>query len=160
MGTTTGISASTAAQLSAAAYAPWSSVAAGAVSNLPAEWKALPPPYSGQDAGGNNQFVSFFNAQTNQVVMAFRGSENLSNWKSDFANSGAAEWDSIKAGAQAAFSNIQRDYSGAEIMTDGHSLGGGMAQTFALANSLSGYGQNSFLGVEANAFGGARCFRG
>src|SRR5271165_2727266 len=30
-----------------------------------------------------------------------------------------------------------------QITTDGHSLGGGMAQTFSVQNDLSGFGQNS-----------------
>ena len=74
-----------------------------------------------------------------------KGSDNLSNFQSDLANSGGSAWESISSNASDALTAVQSNpmYAGYQTMSDGHSLGGGMAQTFALENGLSGYGQNS-----------------
>jgi hypothetical protein len=77
------------------------------------------------------------------VVIAFRGSSNLVNYESDLLNSGGSAWEAIKPVFQQALAQVQKDYPGYQIMTDGGSLGGGMAQTAALEFNLSGYGQNS-----------------
>jgi hypothetical protein len=99
----------------------------------------------------NNQFITFINTSgdTPQVMIVFKGTDNIPNAASDMENAGGQAWDSINPNAQAALAAIneaiQTDplLAGAEINTDGHSLGGGMAQSFALENNLSGYGQNA-----------------
>jgi trimeric autotransporter adhesin len=140
-----------AAQLSNAAYTPLATYQSGgalpASAPVPAGWVA-DPALSGNDGtdanpGGNNQFITFVNTTTNQVMITFKGTDNLSNGVSDIASSGGTAWQSIQPVAQAALFLIQVAYPGYQIMTDGHSLGGGLAQSFALANNLSGYGQNS-----------------
>ena len=55
----------------------------------------------------------------------------------------AQAWEGIKQVFEDNLTAIEAEYTGYQIMTDGHSLGGGMAQTAALENGLSGYGQNS-----------------
>jgi hypothetical protein len=129
-----------AAQLSAAAYTPLSAYQAGTGPSLPSGWVAAT---SLSYSNANNQFITFVNAATNQVVVAFKGSDNASNFQSDVTDSGYSEWASVRSNADSALAQIKALYPDSEIMSDGHSLGGGMAQTFALENNLSGYGQNS-----------------
>src|ERR1700722_7731619 len=136
-----GISYLTAAELSQAAYPGYAP---------PAGWTAL-PIYSAASGDGTNSFTTFVNNSTNQIVIAFKGTDfsstsgALSQLYSDFYNSGGSAWESIASQFQAVLQQIQADksYAGYQIMTDGHSLGGGMAQTAALEFGLSGYGQNS-----------------
>jgi trimeric autotransporter adhesin len=148
-----GISPLVAAQLSDDAYTPLSTYLAPTPDNplpvVPAGWTPL---LQDSNVGGTasapdqyNQFITFVDTTTKQIVVAFKGSDNLSNFKSDLIDSGASEWESVKANFLQALSLLQNDpaYSGYQIMTDGHSLGGGMAQTAALEKDLSGYGQNS-----------------
>jgi hypothetical protein len=129
-----GISDLTAAQLSLAAYGK----------PPPAGWTVF-NTYS----TANNSVTVLYNAATLQVVMAFKGSTNISNFYSDLTDSGYAEWEEIASTAKQALVEIKAalaplgNSSSWQIMTDGHSLGGGLAQTFALLNGLSGYGQNS-----------------
>jgi hypothetical protein len=131
------LDALTAAQLSAAAYPDWKQSG----QSLPEGWSAGPTFVS---QSGNNSITVFFNPSTGQAVLAFKGSDNLSNFKSDLLDSGAAAWNETKPLAlQALAAATSAGYETSNISTDGHSLGGGMAQTFALENGLSGYGQNS-----------------
>lgn len=148
------ISPLTAAELSQAAYIPlsdWISDPTGVTFNagLPPGWVAVPElsTYGGTPAAPDTtvQEIAFANASTGQLVFTFRGSDNVSNFASDFANSGGAAWESMNT----AFGNIiqndlpSSDYAGYNALVDGHSLGGGMAQTAAIEYGLSGYTQNS-----------------
>lgn len=143
--TTNNVSNLVAAQLSQAAYAT-----AGVPSQgLPAGWEVA-ANYSNQGSirgnlDPNNQFYTYINTTGSvpQVMIVFKGTNNIPNAVSDIANSGGQAWDSIHANANAALALIRLDLPTANIMTDGHSLGGGMAQSFALEHGLSGYGQNS-----------------
>ncbi len=149
-----------AAQLSNAAYTPLATYQAGGSlpTSAPVPQGGIPAPQFsnyGTNPDGtpdlNNQFVTFINTTgpTPQVMIVFKGTDNIPNGVSDIANSGGQAWDSIKSNAQAALASINEaikndpSLAGAQIMTDGHSLGGGMAQYFALANNLNGFGQNS-----------------
>ena len=130
-----GISDLIAAELSNAAYPG---------NGPPLGWVAS-SAYSQTSADGANSFTTFVDATTKQIVIAFKGSDNGSNWVSDLTNNGGSAWESIEFQFEAVISAIEADptLAGYQIMTDGHSLGGGMAQTAALEFGLSGYGQNS-----------------
>ena len=142
-----GISPLIAAQLSAAAYTPLGKQVPVVTSQgtwIPYTGSlAGTTNFSGQDQSGANQFVTYVNSATSQVVISFKGSDNVSNFTSDFTNSGGSAWEAIAPVANQQLAAIQAVFPGYDIMTDGHSLGGGMAQTMALENNLSGYGQNS-----------------
>ena len=134
MTTSSGISNLVAAELSQAAYDAYEPA------NLPSGWA---DDFTHYFNDGTNSFSTFVNAATQQVVIAFRGTTSLAQFQSDVADSGGAEWESIKGAFASALAAIRAAYPGYQIMTDGHSLGGGMAQTAALEFGLSGYGQNS-----------------
>ena len=127
----TGISALTAAELSNAAYPG---------GTPPTGWNAETPA---SPDGGANSLTVFVNQTTSQIVIAFKGSDNASNFESDFTNSGGSAWETMSPIFAQALANVQAQFPGYDVMTDGHSLGGGMAQTAALEYGLSGYGQNS-----------------
>ena len=150
-----------AAELSQAAYASFASFSSGntqytldgVLYSLPSGWVAnLSAPYSQVSTDGTNQFITFVNNTTDQVVMAFKGTNTVSQLKSDLTDGGDAAWNKIAAAANSALNGaggVLDTYAGYTVMTDGHSLGGGMAQTFALINNLSGYGQNSLPVIKA-----------
>jgi hypothetical protein len=129
-----GISNLVAAQLSQAAYDTFEPA------NLPAGWVDDLDYYFND---GTNSFSVFVNASTRQAVFAFRGTTTLAQLESDAANAGGSEWESIKGAFASALAAVEAALPGYLVMTDGHSLGGGMAQTAALEFGLSGYGQNA-----------------
>ncbi|MGM9426007.1 hypothetical protein [Hydrogenophaga sp. MI9] len=92
-----------------------------------------------------NQFQVSVNRETQEITFDFKGSDAWSNWKSDLGNAGAAEFAKIQAKAQAAYEYLKDnpDYKDYRFATTGHSLGGGMAQSFALKNNLDAYVYNS-----------------
>ncbi|MGE0113800.1 MAG: calcium-binding protein [Steroidobacteraceae bacterium] len=100
-----------------------------------------------------NQYRVFVNTESHQIVFAFKGSDHAENWWSDIANSGASAYDrlqdqSIRSQANVAYdllttTSLYSQYAGYQIVTVGHSLGGGMAQSFALERRLDGFGVNS-----------------
>src|SRR5450830_1475634 len=114
-----GISDLTAAQLSRVAYYP--------NDPLPAGWVAYKTVNT---LDGTNSFTILTNG--NQAVFAFKGSDNISNFKSDLIDSGGSAWKDIKPLAERELNLFKDSHPNYEIMTDGHSLGGGMAQSFAL----------------------------
>ncbi|MCE1242905.1 calcium-binding protein [Oryzomicrobium sp.] len=122
-----------------------------------------------QQFGSNNklenQFVVFVNEKEHQVVISFKGSDAGSNWQSDLLDAGAAEFAKIWPKAQEAYDllsgkkpilnpdgtpvldkngmPVKSPYADWTFITAGHSLGGGMAQSFALRNGLDAYVYNS-----------------
>ncbi|MDE1170982.1 MAG: hypothetical protein PW734_07220 [Verrucomicrobium sp.] len=130
-----------ATRLSWAAYMDWDLFAKREVP-LPHGWEA-DLSSSGKSADGKNSFVTFHNAEAKQVVIAFKGTDSLPQLRSDLLNSGGAAWEAIKGPFEEKLPQIRKAYSGFQISTDGHSLGGGLAQTAALEHGLSGYGQNA-----------------
>lgn len=92
-----------------------------------------------------NQFMISINNKTKQITFDFKGSDAWSNLVSDFGNAGANEFAKIQAQAQKAFDEISTspDYKDYHFAATGHSLGGGMAQSFALKNNLDAYVYNS-----------------
>lgn len=92
-----------------------------------------------------NQFQVSVNSETHEITFDFKGSDAWSNWKSDLGNAGASEFAKIQAKAQAAYEYLKDnpDYKDYRFATTGHSLGGGMAQSFALKNDLDAYVYNS-----------------
>jgi hypothetical protein len=85
-----------------------------------------------------NSFSVYINTATKQIAISFKGSDALSNWGSDLWNGGASEFAKIQAQAQAAFDKLATspDYKDFQFIAIGHSLGGGMAQSFGLKNNL------------------------
>src|SRR5690606_20380572 len=79
------------------------------------------------------------------ITFDFKGSDAWSNWKSDLGNAGASEFAKIQAQAQTAIEALQTDerYKNYRFAATGHSLGGGMAQSFALRNNVDAYVYNS-----------------
>jgi hypothetical protein len=134
MTTSSGISNLVAAELSQAAYDTLEPA------NLPQGWTEDLTYYGNS---GGNSFSTFVNAATQQVVIAFRGTTTLAQLQSDVSDQGGAEWEAIKGEFASVLASVQAALPGYQIMTDGHSLGGGMAQTAALEFDLSGYGQNA-----------------
>ncbi len=125
--------------------------------HLPASFKEYIPAQAGQPAqeGWNtqhnargeliNQFKVSINQESKQVTFDFKGSDNASNFRSDFGNAGASEFARIEAQAQKALEALQADerYKDFSYAATGHSLGGGMAQSFALKNNIDTYVYNS-----------------
>ena len=127
---------------------------------LPADW-----PVARQDAEGRllpgspegwntqhnadgkleNQFKVSINRETHEITFDFKGSDAWSNWKSDLGNAGASEFAKIQAQAQRALDALKNDerYKDYRFAATGHSLGGGMAQSFALRNNIDAYVYNS-----------------
>jgi hypothetical protein len=117
---------------------------------LPSGWSVdvANSGFTGNASDPTDQFLVFVNSNsaTMQVVIAFRGTNSLSTLLfSDLypPDQGASDYAALQPIAAAKLANIRNIYSKYQIVTDGHSLGGGMAQTFSLQYGLSGYGQNS-----------------
>lgn len=85
-----------------------------------------------------NQFQVSINEKTQEITFDFKGSDAWSNWTSDLGNAGASEFAKIEAKAQAAFDTLRNDerFKDYHFAATGHSLGGGMAQSFALKNHI------------------------
>lgn len=115
------------------------------------------------DKSGDNAFRVFVNSSTHEVVFAFKGSSvNWNNWLSDAETSdqGFTQYQAIQAAAEALYTEMTQpgsQYASYQFFADGHSLGGGMAQTFAAQNDISGFGQNS-LPIAPNSQSSATFF--
>jgi antitoxin component YwqK of YwqJK toxin-antitoxin module len=131
--TSVGINSQNAGLFSAAAYPDFTG-------NLPPGWNSVP---LSNNSAGVDSFSVFVNPDTQQAVIAFKGTNTPTQAYNDVTSTGAQDYYNIRTLAQTALRKIQSDYSGYQVFTDGHSLGGGMAQSFALENGLSGFGQNS-----------------
>src|ERR1700733_15119864 len=120
-----------AAELSDAAYG---------TTTPPPGWTAIGPSF----VVGVDSFTVYTNS-SNQIVFAFKGTNTPAEFENDIANQGGADWEQVKGAFVAELPVIENNpaYANYQIITDGHSLGGGMAQTAALEYGLSGYGQNS-----------------
>lgn len=116
--------------------------------------------YNLQHAGGNingtveNSFSVYVNKDTQQIAISFKGSDAISNWISDLANGGASEFAKIQSQAQVALETLQLSYPDFQIIAVGHSLGGGMAQAFALRNGLDAQVYNSLPIANGTISGG------
>lgn len=127
---------------------PWEHAVPGKL--LPADWPAPVKDTNGHllqdgwntqhnaDGTLENQFMVSINRKTNQISFDFKGSDAWSNWVSDLGNAGASEFAKIQAKAQAAYDYLSQhpDYKHYHFSATGYSLGGGMAQSFALKNNI------------------------
>lgn len=127
---------------------PWKHAEPG--TNFPADWPTAIKDAQGRllQEGWNtqhnsegkleNQFQVSINNETKEISFDFKGSDAWSNWKSDLGNAGASEFANIEAKAQAALDELKNDerYKDYHFSATGHSLGGGMAQSFGLKNNL------------------------
>jgi hypothetical protein len=134
---------------------PWERAVPGKF--LPADWPAPVKGTNGHlfqdgwntqhnaDSTLENQFMVSINRKTNQISFDFKGSDAWSNWGSDLGNAGASEFAKIQAKAQAAYDYLSQhpDYKHYHFSATGHSLGGGMAQSFALKNNIDAAVYNS-----------------
>lgn len=98
--------------------------------------------------------VAYRNPQTNEIAVAYRGTDGMSDLKADttFANGG---WnpqftDAAKftADVKGLTTGGDERYQGAKLLTTGHSLGDGIAQIMGKMFSLDGTG---FEGPGANS---------
>jgi hypothetical protein len=105
------------------------------------------------NARTNTSFHVYENSETNQVVIAFRGStppgltgQSLANWAADLkmSDQGFTSYEGIVSGADTALGLLENSLHipQSQVVVDGHSLGGGIAQTFAAVNSLNGFAEN------------------
>lgn len=134
---------------------PWQHAKLG--EHLPADWSRPVKDTQGSllqegwntqhNANGKleNQFMVSINETTKEISFDFKGSDAWSNWTSDLGNAGASEFAKIEAKAQAAFDALRNDerYKNYHFYATGHSLGGGMAQSFALKNNIDAAVYNS-----------------
>jgi hypothetical protein len=90
-----------------------------------------------------DQVRVFANSSAQEVVLAFKGSDNFHNFKADLLDSGASEYAEFHDEIIDAYIMAQAEYAGYHFFVDGHSLGGGLAQNFALEAHLDGFGQNA-----------------
>lgn len=87
--------------------------------------------------------VAYRNPQTNEIAVAYRGTDGMSDLKADttFANGG---WNQQFTDAAKFTADVKvianRDYGGAKMLTTGHSLGDGIAQIMGKMFSLDGTG--------------------
>ncbi len=118
---------------------------------LPMYWE-VDTELSYKPPSGDGQFIVFVNESEKQVVIAFKGSDNISEFMSDLSDTGYYVWTELKAKAEERLTLVREKYKYKDasnnnisytVFSDGHSLGGGLAQTFALENGLDGFGQNS-----------------
>jgi hypothetical protein len=94
--------------------------------------------FNNSEQNYSNEFRVFVNDAAKQVVIAFKGSKQLSNWVSDINpfDQGFSAYQSIADNAQIYLNRAKEDFVGYTVFTDGHSLGGGMAQSFAVQGIL------------------------
>lgn len=140
-----GINDLIAAQLSDLSYNELDRFQNGTNDPLPPDWSFM-SRYS--FVAGVDQLITFVNSSTRQVVMTFKGTDQPSTMYRSVTSAGAADWDQMQSTALSIFELIQADLVNDvdlpyQIFTNGHSLGGGLAQSFALTQGLSGYAQNS-----------------
>ena len=126
---------------------PWSYATPGR--DLPPDWPTAQHDASGKltqegwntqhNAEGKleNQFKVSINETTKEITFDFKGSDAWSNWKSDLGNAGASEFAKIQAKAQAAHEALKNDerFKDYRFAATGHSLGGGMAQSFEIGRA-------------------------
>lgn len=93
------------------------------------------------DGSAIDQFRVFVNTSLDEIVVAFRGTDNWADIKSDLTNNGNSAYNSLVGEADLALAKIEDNptYAPYHIYTDGHSLGGGMAQNFSFQNHLDGF---------------------
>lgn len=87
----------------------------------------------------------FYNSSIKEIVFAFKGSSNIQDFYSDFADAGAAIFEEMKGMMEKAWGDISINpvFTGYTKFAVGHSLGGGLAQSFAAYYGIDGYGENS-----------------
>ncbi|WP_307732341.1 hypothetical protein [Massilia sp. MB5] len=145
-----------AAMLSDAAYTPVNTKAttvSGGIKLADYGWNDITPElakligryYNGNPQDYTNAFRVLQNQSTKQLVMAFKGSKQIENFLSDLdpTDLGYSQYMEIRSAAATYLKHLRKNYPDYTVIADGHSLGGGMAQSFAVENGLAGYGQNS-----------------
>ena len=117
------------AQLSGCAYAV-------AVSQCGDHWQSVTPESIGLSAYqfDNEPFSAtlFYNEQTGEYVLAFRGSDDVEDWKDNFGQAGGQATEQYQQAVALALA-LQAALPDETISFTGHSLGGGLATAAALA---------------------------
>ena len=106
--------------------------------SLPVGWTQL--GVINTDGSG---MTAYMNATTKTVVFAFKGTDTTAEAWSDIRDDGGTIWTSLRTQVMAYYQQLKGQFQGYTFVADGHSLGGGMAQTFALEVGIDGFGQNA-----------------
>jgi len=117
------------AQLSGCAYAD-------AISHCGENWQSVSPESIGLSADqfDNDPFSAtlYYNEQTGEYVLSFRGSDDVEDWKDNFGQAGGKATEQYQQAVALALA-LQEALPGETISFTGHSLGGGLATAAALA---------------------------
>jgi len=106
---------------------------------LPSGWVEDEDFQTGYSDNMSGAFRVLVNASTHEIVFDFKGSTTLNDWESDILNNGRSVIDQIVPLAMDSLSKIKDKYPGYNIISVGHSLGGGEAQTFALEAGVDNF---------------------
>jgi len=117
------------AQLSSCAYV-------AVVTICGEHWQAVTPASLGFNDtlfnDGSFAATLFYNANSNEYVLAFRGSDNFGDWKDNFLQASGAATKQYKRSVALAKA-LRQALPAESIRFTGHSLGGGLATAAALA---------------------------
>lgn len=114
---------------------------------IPRSWKELD-----KLSAGSSSCTILIDEDRKIVVFSFKGTDSFEEAWSDIANDGGERYIALHDSIQKYYLDTIEDYPDYDFVSTGHSLGGGMAQTFALYNGLDGFGQNA-LPVSQYAIG-------
>ncbi len=117
------------AQLSSCAYGP-------PLPGCGSDWQVISAASVGLSTSSfdNGSFAStlFYNAVTDEYVLAFRGTDDFADWKDNLLQASGRASDQYKAAVSLA-QTVQGVLPNARLSFTGHSLGGGLATAAALA---------------------------
>lgn len=98
-------------------------------------WQVITPSSIGLNDSifNHDSFAAtlFYNANNNEYILSFRGSDNLGDWKDNFLQSSGAATSQYKR-AVALAKQLSQSLPGVSLGFTGHSLGGGLATAAAL----------------------------
>jgi len=100
------------------------------------DWEAVDPSTLGLDDSlfnhGSFSATLFYNAQTDEYVVAYRGTDDAGDWKDNVLQSGGDVTDQYQRAVDLAIA-VQKALPNETLSFTGHSLGGGLATAAALS---------------------------